>query len=202
MSKETKYFLPKWYWRNPYFEISGWEGYVCNKYGVVKSCKRMVDSQHGSLTRTVPEKILPWYISTRGYARVILSQKPKKCKKVSVHRIVASIFHKETPKMPSINHEDGNKLNNYYKNLLPCTNSYNQQHACDTGLLVNKKSWEDSQSKPVMAKDLKGNEVATYGSMAEASSITGIGRTSIRRSCNEGITRRWPHNLVFSFLNQ
>ena len=52
-----------------------------------------------------------------------------------VHRLVAITFLPiDNFEFMDINHIDGNKQNNYYKNLEWCTRSENVQHAFDNGL--------------------------------------------------------------------
>jgi len=182
------------------------DSYQINEFGVVKSLNREIPftNRWGQrIVRKTKSIILPWYISCKGYARVQLSQKHKgKLKKQSVHKIVVKCFVGNPNNLPQINHEDGNKLNNHFTNLIPCTGTYNQKHAYSTGLKINKKSWNDSQSKPVIKVSLSGVEIDRYGSMCEAEKITGISRTSISNSCYVGIGKRWSHNFKFQFLNK
>ena len=51
-----------------------------------------------------------------------------------VHRLVARAFIENPNCYNTINHIDGNKLNNNYKNLEWCTQRQNVNHAVDTGL--------------------------------------------------------------------
>ena len=63
-----------------------------------------------------------------GYLQVAL-QKHKKRKDEKIHRLVAEAFIPNPENKPQVNHLDGNKLNNYYKNLEWCTNGENQIHS-------------------------------------------------------------------------
>jgi hypothetical protein len=60
----------------------------------------------------------------------------KKYESFLVHRLVAIAFvkNKNPEVLVLVNHEDGNKENNFYKNLVWCDNSYNILHARRTGL--------------------------------------------------------------------
>ena len=68
-------------------------------------------------------------------------------KTFSVHRLVATAFVLNTHSKPIVNHIDGNKLNNNYKNLEWCTCMYNNRHARETGLnnisQSNSDRWKD-----------------------------------------------------------
>ena len=66
-----------------------------------------------------------------------INDKPKKSKKFLMHRLMMSIFHPvENMENLSINHIDGNKLNNELNNLEWCTIRDNTIHALNTGLFV------------------------------------------------------------------
>lgn len=59
-----------------------------------------------------------------------------KNKGFKIHRLVAKLFVKNDDHDRNVvNHIDGNKLNNYYKNLEWTTLQQNNQHAMDTGLI-------------------------------------------------------------------
>ncbi len=202
MNKKDTYITPdEKYWGGKWKPILESPNYSINEYGVFKSLERKVLSKDGRF-RKVRERIMPWTISCKGYARVAISMGEKSKRIVirkSVHRLVASVFCSDYDKFPQINHEDGNKLNNHYTNLKPCNGTYNQKHAYNTGLKVNKKSWEDSQSKAVIQYSDNGEEMNRFGSMGEAARITKVERTSIRNSCNGKTGRRWGRPFQFKF---
>jgi len=188
-------------WGGVWKTISQSNNYAVNEYGVFKSLKRRVIAK--TYTREVAEKILPWSVSAKGYARVTISMgenKKRLVKRIAVHRLVAEAFCKDFSKYPQVNHEDGNKLNNHYKNLKPCDGSYNQLHAARTGLHINKKSWEDSQSKSVIMFDMEGKELRKFGSMCEAHRETGISRHSIKNLCENATKSQNRHNCIFKYL--
>lgn len=67
--------------------------------------------------------------SKDGYECIKLNKKDYK-----IHRLVALAFIPNPNNLPQVNHIDGNKSNNCVENLEWCNNSYNQQHAWNTGL--------------------------------------------------------------------
>jgi hypothetical protein len=54
---------------------------------------------------------------------------------VKVHILVAQMFCSKPTNATEVNHDDGDKTNNYYKNLIWCTHQQNVQHAYDKGLM-------------------------------------------------------------------
>jgi|694.fasta_scaffold133323_7 hypothetical protein len=93
------------------------------------------------------EKFLNGGIVGRGYRKVILVDKLNKPKQFYVHRLVALAFIPNPENKSSVNHKDGNKLNNNVDNLEWMTQQENVQHAWDTGL---NESHRLSISKPVI----------------------------------------------------
>lgn len=68
-----------------------------------------------------------------GYAYAWLQVKPKP-KNCSVHRLIGYAFLSNLDNFPMFNYIDGNKLNNYYKNLEPCSASHNSRESLRLGL--------------------------------------------------------------------
>ena len=95
--------------------IRGYEDYEILKDGTIISHKKK------------RPRILNWRLSHDGYARVSLSRNgnPKEFK---VHRLVIEHFG-NGEKKETINHIDGNKLNNHIDNLEWATREENMRHA-------------------------------------------------------------------------
>ncbi len=102
-----------------------------------------------------------------------------------VHRLVADAFiPNDDPKNKTVvMHKDNDKTNNNIDNLKWGTISENTKQSFQDGLEANDKSWDDSQSIPVKTIDKNGETIETFGSMREASKITGEDLGLIRYHC-------------------
>ena len=107
-----------------FLDIKGEEGnYKISNYGRVLSLSRELTDIKGRKFR-VKERFLRFFKAGEGYYYVTLAQK----KRFIIHRLVASHFILNPHNLPTVNHKDGNKLNNYYKNLEWSTQSNNNKH--------------------------------------------------------------------------
>lgn len=83
-----------------------------------------------------------------GYYSVCVSLGSRNDKKLfKAHRAVAETFIPNPENKPTINHKDGNKLNNNVDNLEWATYSENTQHAFDTGLAKSASGENACNSK-------------------------------------------------------
>lgn len=80
-----------------------------------------------------------------------------KVKNLAVHRLVAQNFIPNPNNLPQVNHIDGNKNNNFYKNLEWCSQSDNIRHAYNTGLNFYTKERKNKLS--CIMKDGKAKEM-------------------------------------------
>lgn len=114
-------------------DVVGYEGlYQVSSLGRVKSYARLVKCKSGY--RKQPSKILTNCFDG-SYYHVTLFRDSKR-KMVLVHQIVAIAFIPNPQNKKTINHKDGNKLNNKVENLEWATYSENILHAFRTGLNV------------------------------------------------------------------
>lgn len=82
-------------------------------------------------------KILNLNINVRGYLYCNISTKSK-VTKVKIHRLVALHFVDNPFNKDTVNHKDGNKLNNSYTNLEWLTRKENIQHGYKNNLMHNR----------------------------------------------------------------
>lgn len=101
-----------------------------------------------------------------------------------VNRLVAETFIPNLDNKPVVCHKNNIKTDNRVENLYWGSVSENTKQAFDDGLLVNAKSFNDSQSNPVNMYDTATNQLLnTFGSICEAHRETGIDKTTISRQC-------------------
>lgn len=133
-------------------DVKGYEGiYKVLNFGVIKSLDHNVFHSNGR-HRIQKGRILKTHISKKGYVMVCLSKKGKRLH-TGVHRVVATAFVPNKNLKPQVNHIDGNKKNNNYKNLEWCTNSENQIHAVKNNLIKHNLGENHHMAK------LSNNEV-------------------------------------------
>ncbi|EJN3582884.1 NUMOD4 motif-containing HNH endonuclease [Escherichia coli] len=124
-------------------DIRGYEGlYQISSDGRVKSLPFLQRYTHWrtgkELFRRTKERILSANIINSGYA-VVQLWKNNKAQQFLIHRLVAEYFLGGNPK-PTVNHKDGNKLNNKVTNLEWASCSENVTHAVIRGLNLQAKA--------------------------------------------------------------
>jgi len=82
-------------------------------------------------------RLLKPNIDRYGYRRIYLYYKGRRYN-IRIHKLVAVSFIGDIPNGYEVNHKDGNKNNNFYKNLEIVTKLDNIKHAYRTGLIVHK----------------------------------------------------------------
>lgn len=121
-------------------DIAGFEGlYQVSSYGNVKSLARQAG------TAFLKEKLLRKKMTQDGYEFVCLS-KDMKQSTFRVHRLVATAFVNGDSGL-TVNHKDGNKLNNHVENLEWCDRSEQLKHAYKMGLRKAQKGCLNKQAK-------------------------------------------------------
>ena len=118
-------------------DIQGYENlYKVSNLGRVKRLKLSVTQKvkGTSYTRRFNERILNLTNNGNGYLHVKL-RKNGVNKTINIHRLVALHFLEDYSIKGTVNHIDGDKTNNHANNLEWATQSENNQHAHDAGLV-------------------------------------------------------------------
>ena len=120
---------------------------------------------------------------SNGYVYVSIKHKSGNQVQKRIHRLLAETFIPNPNNYDIVMHIDNNKQNNNITNLKWGNISMNTKQAFDDGLLVNAKSFEDSQSMPVAQFNLQKQLITVFGSICEAERCTGITKTAISGQC-------------------
>jgi hypothetical protein len=127
-----------------WLSVPGFFGiYKVNQFGTVKSLDHKVICKK---CRIQKGRILTTSKNKKGYVNVSLSKKGKRLH-TGVHRLVALAFIPNPENKSQVNHKDGNKENNYYKNLEWSTNQENCRHAVKNGLMRQNFAENHHKSK-------------------------------------------------------
>jgi hypothetical protein len=118
--------------------IPSFPDYLVSNLGRVKTLKRKIRYTHAVTKkehfRETSERFLKvQYNNLTGYKfhQLYLN---KKMYNRPIHQLVADAFLLKDDSLDVVNHIDGNKHNNCLDNLEWCTNSYNHEHATNSGL--------------------------------------------------------------------
>ncbi len=133
---------------------------------------RFLVSNTGKIYSKISNRILKTHINKEGYEDVCVSLGGRNKKKaIKIHIAVACMFVKGYEKGLTVNHKDGNKINNNSSNLEWVTQKENMQHAADNNLLnIIKK-------KPVKQIDKDTGEIIKiFESVAEATRELGTNK--------------------------
>jgi len=145
------------------------ENYEVSNLGRVRSLDKLVNGYGGKKLKK--GKVLKSSLGSSGYLLVNLSVSK------NIHRLVAEAFVKGDVNL-TVNHIDGNKLNNNYSNLEWITHREQNLHAIEFNLC-------NHGSKVKVIEMMKDNIViAEYRSMREAALKIGGGHQSISKCCN------------------
>lgn len=132
----------------------------------VEGFPKYLISSDGDVYSKNIKRNLSKFLNIEGYYQVHLCNNDK-CKTFRVHRIVAKAFIDNPNNYPQINHIDGNKTNNDFRNLEWCTLQQNINHAIKNhlcGKLCNKYAREIRSLYKFHSKDNNGTILAKkYG---------------------------------------
>lgn len=150
----------------------------------IEGFKQYLISDDGRVYSKITERMLSISTKDNGY-QVVGLWKNNKGNSMYVHRLVLLHFGEGDPK-ETVNHIDGNKLNNHISNLEWATYGENNKHAIRTGLNTTKHKQNKKGSIPVEQRDLDGNLIKVYPSFRQAERETGVDATSIGHAVRKG----------------
>lgn len=156
-------------------DVKGFEGiYQVSNLGNIKTLQRNIYRKGTDRLHYIqPEKILNPPLLPIGYKYMSMHNGGQK-KVKSIHSLVAEAFIPNPENKRTINHKDGNKLNNRVDNLEWATDKENLNHALENGL---------SKRFSLIAYD--ENSFFSFKSVREALKY-GYKQTSISEAVNKG----------------
>lgn len=168
--------------------IIGYENlYEISNIGNVRSLDRYFYDKNGKIYKRKGVYLTPAK-NKYGYLQVSLSNNNKQCSH-TIHTLVAKMFIPNPDNKPTVNHKDGNKLNNHYTNLEWATKSEQAMHSLEMNLRKMPNSWngkfggEHGASKVVNQYDKNGNFIKQFNSIIEASIAVNIHPGGITKVC-------------------
>lgn len=138
-------------------DIEGYEEfYQISSHGNVKCLSRRVNGRYGIL----PEKLMSIWRNHRGYRMITIHKNGKK-KGTPVHILVANAFVPNPENKPEVNHLDGDKENNYFKNLERATRLENQHHSIH---VLGNHFWGEKHSMSKLTEEKVKEIILLYRS--------------------------------------
>lgn len=170
--------------------VKGYEGlYEVSNTGKVRSINRTIVDKNG-VAKKIKGKELFFTISKldeknhqpRASVQLWKENKSKLC---MVHRLVAIAFISNPENKPTVNHIDGNPLNNYVDNLEWATYSENQKHAYALGLVVPNPNPLPSNSRKVIAVHPETGEEIITDSCSQMAKILDVCHQRIHKCATD-----------------
>lgn len=103
--------------------------------------KYSVDDNGNVFSLKGNKKKLTGKVSKNGYRTLLINHNNKRHYFLE-HRLILLAFDNNINNKRTVNHKDGNKLNNVLSNLEWATDSENQNHAIDNGLINHKINYK------------------------------------------------------------
>lgn len=173
-------------------DIPGLEGkYQVSNFGNVKSLPRLRKSK-GDCLALIQGKLLTPKVNDSGYLTVHL-RSDEINKYPTIHRLVAEVFIPNTENKKTVNHIDGNKLNNNLSNLEWSTHAEQMQHASQHNLL-------EVRGAPKFSKEFKKEIYEYYQenkvSIKKLAEIFEVSERTAGRIANEGVKARTTKRIL------
>lgn len=171
-------------------DVKGYEGvYQVSNLGNIKRLERISNFnsinqyKEYKVNRNIKERIKKVTKNQCGYYQTVLYKEGKK-KNALVHRIVAEAFLPNIENKRTVNHIDGNKLNNNVNNLEWATYSEQLIHLNNVlgkKSVISKKCRDKSSEK--LRRKVKRSDGKIYNSVIEASKDSNVHSGNIVRCC-------------------
>lgn len=161
-------------------------------------------STKGKIRNKLTQHVRTTHIDRRGYECLTIPLSSvdgkKKYLSVKIHRAVASTFIPNPEEKETVNHIDGNKLNNYVENLEWNTVRENHDHSME--VLGNKelfsRTMKNTFSRAIVQMDLSGNEIKIWNSCRDVERELGFAHENIA-ACARG-KRKTAYGCIWQYI--
>lgn len=180
-------------------DIKNYEGiYQCPNYGNIKSLDRLIKNKNNIIRHKKGQLIKPKK-NKNGYLQFALNKNGKR-EMAYVHIIIAQTFLENNNisiKHLTVNHKDGNKLNNKVTNLEFCSQSDNNKHSYKK--LKRNNAIKGAKKKQVIFIDTKNKKIIIFKSIAETSRTINLSHTQINKYIYGN--KKWKGQYIFLVNN-
>lgn len=169
-------------------DIKGAHYYQVSNYGRVRKLAHTKTDKNG-VRYNIKQRYLKGTVCKDGYNKVHIH-----ClgKVQHVHRLVMLTFVGQSNKR-TVNHKDGNKLNNKLDNLEWATDGENVRHGFKNGLFSSRKGERNNQSKITKDQAKQIKELKGIKPQSEVAKMFGISKGHV---CNIQRGHNWRENEV------
>lgn len=127
---------------------------------LINNTKHHTIDETGTVTNTKTNHVKSQWVGTNGYLHVDIHE-DNTSRKVALHRLLAEQFIPNPLNKRTVNHIDGNKLNNAITNLEWATDSENISHAYTTGLQPYRRNYTLVEYEDFLQQVLDGKSLTT-----------------------------------------
>lgn len=127
---------------------------------LINNCSHHTITVDGVVTNTKTNNVKALWKGANGYLHVDI-QEYGKARKVALHRLLALQYIPNPENKRTVNHIDGDKLNNSLANLEWATDSENIQHAYNNGLNTQVKKITTEDYSAILARFYAGENLTT-----------------------------------------
>ena len=110
-------------------DIEGFPGYQVSNQGNYRSIDRTIELKNGN-TRRIKGQQLKTFVNQYGYEVATLYAPGKRAHKELMHRLVAKAFLPNPDGLPTVDHINGNRVDNRADNLRWATQQDNLNNRC------------------------------------------------------------------------
>ena len=162
---------------------------------LINSYQHHTITKDGVVTNLKTGNIKSHWVGANGYYHVDI-QEFGKARKVALHRLLALQYLPNPENKRTVNHIDGNKLNNSLSNLEWATDQENCQHAHDTGLQPDQKNHTKEFYQELLDRFFQGESITSISKDSIVNNTLTQTSIHLRRAAEElGLLSQYEKEL-------